>query len=515
MSWRAIFVFAVIVILAGGAWVGVTWWGKAASTPGRTTGQIVEVEPSDVVALRLELPDETAPLEYSRSEEAGWVELLADGVPWPVASGRVDRLLRQVHSVGVDPTITGRPRDPIVATLTDRAGAQHIARIGTAPIGGRVIVRSGDGASGTTTTDLLDAVTRPSPRSWRDGRAMPNISPGRDARVSIDVAGHRLELARVGRAWTLRAPAVARADESAVSQLFARLGGLRIDEFDLSDSPRTRTERAAHGLAEPIARVVIERDDRVASGNGEVGTVTHETHLTIGATTNDGAVWADPGLGGHLLLRLNGTSGLELAQDAVGTVEQYLARTALGVPPADIAEILLDPTGTESRTFTRDLSRWREPISEQAESAQEPAPLPSEEERQGERNSGTQTDSDAEAEAGPPATPEPPQPLDRTREINRLLRFLTSVEAEPSLHRDHAPRVLATLTLIGRAGEPASTLGVHTAPNGQLVLADASVMWTYGLEATTLPVLLAELLADPQPPEPPATGQAGTDTPVK
>lgn len=286
MTRRAVLIAGVFCLMA----LGVAAWRLGAFGGGAPGPEPAETRafprPSEVRGVRIESPG--GRLELTRVG-AAWtmtVEGPGGGVRWPAEPEHVRAALRLLTEA-VD---TGTPREGQAAPTTDLSvrleheGGPTVVRFGPVLAGGACqMVVSGESeepgrtpAARASTRELRDIFEPGAAQAWRAPRALPDAALG-VARIELVTGTQRITLRQAGGAWSLIEPMALAAESDAAQRLASVLASIPVDRF----SDELNEASAEGGFDAPSATIVIERDERVAEGEG-VRTRVVRSELRVG-----------------------------------------------------------------------------------------------------------------------------------------------------------------------------------------------------------------------------------------
>lgn len=385
MSRANVIVALVVALLLGGVTIFVTTYYSPPAAP--PAAPMLDFAPAAVTEVRIARKDGSVQRLLRGAQPGEWrlVASDADGGGWPVMPTPVRAGLRLLSTLELE---TGGEKPPpldedaaAVAVVLDD-GTERTVRFGSRPLGGRVPaeISTPDGtAQGWAGADLAAAFITSGPLHWRDPAALPLAGP-ETARVWLTSSDRSIALARVQGRWSVREPIAAPADPEVVGKLLAALAGARIVDF--LDDPDAAA--LAAGLDPPTASAVIEADHRVIDGADVASrTVRNEMHVGSPADLAGKTLFArvvrsaegGPSEGDVVIRTVVAETGslASLSTDPAA----YIARTAIQIPPGDVAEVRLIPEveegGGSARTFRRELDHWT-----MLDAGGEPAQIPSE-----------------------------------------------------------------------------------------------------------------------------------------
>lgn len=309
----------------------VTWtsarieWGEEPAAAGRA--DLFRVEALDLWLLR------TAP----------------GGPAWPIEPARVRGLLRIIADADATPAPDGQV-STLLCTLTLVAadGAQRSIEVRRPVVGGGAVVRIRDGdgeVSRMAAGDLVSAVRAESVASWRVAHAFPD-APAQATGLTLNKDAKTLAMSRADRRWHITHPFGEQAETDAAGALLARCG--RLSAARMLDTP---IEEHAGWITAPRAALVLQRDVRVATVDGEIERFTLSQELLVGPAAAEPervlavsrATLAPAGGGagalvwGPLLLTLRAEDFDALGVDAL----PYTRATGLALSAADAGEVHL------------------------------------------------------------------------------------------------------------------------------------------------------------------------------
>lgn len=442
---------------AGGGGGGAEARNAEGGEPIDFSEPLLDLDPADVGRITVTEPS-GSPRTVLRTAR-GWA--LADdlgGAGWPVDPARPGELLRALASAELLAAADEPPPEGGSVTLevasSDGSASRRIA-VGTSAVAGRVAVGVEGRRPVLAGAELLRFVSDPA--DWRARAAFPTIDPRAASEVVLAPrGGPTVRLDRRGRAWTLRAPATARASADAVDRALGALAGLRVARF--IDDPELADD--LRGFDRPLT-ITLADDRRTARPDGSVETERRTARLVVGPPVGAGGATT------LALVRLgDAEEGLLVELDASpaalvpARAEAYLAPTAGAFDAAEAAGIELTPpadAGSDrpGRQLVRSLGAW----------------------------------TDARTD----------RPADRA-DVDALLDFLRTTPGEPALVGDEAPEAGAgRLRLLPRTPDgdvfdaPAALFDARAelTPAG-LTLTAPPVRWTYPDAAP--PALLLETL---------------------
>ena len=443
MSWKAIGVFAALAALLGGAWFVLVRGGL--SRPAlRDSGPLFEFSPASVMRLELAFPadqadarDQPSRFVYERHPAAGWREVLAeiDGgetLAWPVNSGRVGVVLRQLAGLEVDAMRNAKPSGVIGFAVRLADGTEQRGGISQNAVAGRLTVVAEDGATGVAEPALLNALSNPEPMGWRELRVFPLSQRDGASRLRAVLGERAIALSRVQGRWALTEPLPAPVHPNAASRLLDAWSGLEVTALGVLD--RTPAEPVPPGV-EPVQRrdlgpvlasLSIEQDSII--GNGDRVT-SLESSVQIRRYGDDAAVVLFGQTGASLLIAPPDVEAL------VPTADSLLARTAVQANPREVGALVVR-SGARSRRFTHTLGRWVEAVE--------------------------------------------PSSGDEALAARTLVELLTSVEAAAELVPQAPPHgALGSIEVFDVSGLRLAELAIVGGKGRPIALASAAVVWTY------------------------------------
>lgn len=275
MSRTAVIVALLVVLVLGGVALVLT---KKGSTPAAVTGPLLSFDPATVTELRMEYPDGTFQA-MQRDPAFGWKIVLGrPGTPvrsWPAAAAQSQSALRLLGNLTEERPGDGSISKP-AGTLRINAGETTVCSLvfGEQRLGGRVLVEASGSSKRMAWIDakVADMMVTTGPQAWRSMAALPGIG-AEASRITMKAqGGNAISLARVQGKWALREPVAAPAEADEINKLIGVLGKVQIVDFCDKGPP------AATGLENPNATLVIETDERDASG----ALTTIKQTLTVG-----------------------------------------------------------------------------------------------------------------------------------------------------------------------------------------------------------------------------------------
>jgi hypothetical protein len=418
MSRTALAIFLVLGIIFGAAALYSLRSGAGAPADAPA---LLDMDPSQVRALRVEPAGGAAPVVVERQADGSWRlrrEGDADGVWWPVNPGNARgavRILAELRPLADAPATT-----PINEVLTIDAilddGTARTLRVDAETLGGRRLVRTGDGRAASIDAAVVDAFQNPGPLGWRQSLALPGIGM-EVSRITILGPDSTVRLARTGAAWRIDAPVRMRAGDASVRQLIGTLASARVQRF--IDDPAVAAD-APVGEGDTRLTIVCETDERVLGEDGQVRTVTTARTLRIGAPASvDQTAWFARTGDGQTLVVDGAVAAISTDPTA------YAAATAASTRPADVGTIILRHAGGADRGFRRGIDGWSRMTPEGAL-----------------------------------------EPMD-AQPVEDLLAFLAQrVAPEVRFEAPEGAEPIAVVTLLDFASGPLETIGVLRTPGG-------------------------------------------------
>lgn len=347
---------AIAIVLAS------TWLLRPPSTSGPIGPQpVLDVDGASIVAFEVR-GGETETQRVERGS-VGWVYLDGDAPPWAVQASRAQAAARILADLQGRAVSDEAEIGPVEATLVveDARGRSMSLGLRKPVVGGRRVIDRID-ADGTMERFAIDeplyeAFARTGLAAWRDEGVLGAL-PGRPARIELARGQSRLELARIGGSWSLRAPIATRASETAMESLLVAIAELRVERFDQLPPPMLSAQ-------DPVT-ITIEADIVTPSDDGTRHRVVERLTLTLngaadtgGRLTLVGATRQREHRGAKATTEDLGTTyvavDLEPLQQATLEPRGYVARTAIDGDASLIASLVLN-----ERTYERTATGWAE-----------------------------------------------------------------------------------------------------------------------------------------------------------
>lgn len=368
MSRTALAIFLVLGVIFGAA---ALYSMRSGGGPPTAQPPLLGIEPSAVRALRVERAGGEGAAVVERQADGSWRlrrETDPDGAWWPVNPGNARGAVRLLCELR--PLAEASANAPINEVLTIDAilddGTARTLRVDAETLGGRRLVRTGDGRAASIDSAVVDAFQNPGPLGWRQPLALPGVG-AEVSRISLVGPESAVRLARSGASWRLDAPVRMRASDASVRQLIGALAGASVQRF--IDAPDAAAE-APVGEGDSRLTIVCETDARVLAEDGQVRTVTTTRSLRLGAPASvDRSAWfARTGDGQTLVV--DGAVA-QISTDPT----TYAAATAASTRPADVGAVILRADSGADRGFRRGIDGWSRMTPEGALEAAEDQPV--------------------------------------------------------------------------------------------------------------------------------------------
>jgi hypothetical protein len=416
---------ALALILQPGGAGGATYAGA-----GET---LLEIEPGDVTAIRVERPDSPSVETLVRTAPGTWeLTLTQEGEPvtssWPVLAARVRPLLQTLSGLKAvaQPEEVGGVTSSGDMTVTLKRGEEPavVFSLGADALGGAVPMRVEGGPTAFVGAEIANVFRSPGARGWRVESALPGV--GVDAsRIMIESPGDGVTLRRVGRRWSVEPSGVsqsARASEDAVDRLLESLAALRIERF--LDEQAIVAPASEYGLDRPTLSIRAEQDERRITGEGETDVATSVTSLDVGRASDlsQSRRYASPD---------DGRTVFEIDAAALGGVVPvarfYFDPNATDAAAEDVGAIVIERLADGDTVYRRETTGW-----EVAQGV---------------------TSGDPNARAG------------------EVIRFLRRAEADGvGFERPQGTGRTGRITLLGFSGEPLERFAFFADDGGRLII---------------------------------------------
>jgi len=350
MSRTAILLFGALALVFGVAALYSAMTGVAPTGEG---APLLGVQPSQVQALRVVRPGET-PIIVERAGDGSWsLRREGDdaGEAWPINPSNARGAVRVLCEMR--PLSTADPETPINEVLRVELilddGEKRSIQVDAESLGGRRLVRTGDGRAASVESAVVDAFTSPGPLAWRRRVALPGVGP-EVSRITLVGRDATLRLVRAGSSWRIDEPVRMRAGDGAVRSLIGALAGAAVQRF--IDDPEAAAE-APVGDDDTRLTILCETDERIFDEGGELRTVTRTASLAVGAPAgvDQASFFARTGAGQTMVI--DGAVG-QLSLDPAA----YAAATAAATRPADVGAVIIRPATGEQRGYRRGIDGW-------------------------------------------------------------------------------------------------------------------------------------------------------------
>ncbi len=351
--------------------------GTAGGNPAAGEGPALVFDPAKVRQIRVKAGSRDDILERHPVTGEWWIGVQGDPAKrWPVSVSSVRALLRMLSTLDGTPQSAGGQPAGQSAPLGESAtlialelddGGRVQARLDTQPLGGRVILETthdGEPRRVWVSSELHESLAASGVRAWRDPAAMPGTGP-EVARISIarpsDAGTETIKLARVQGKWGVVEPIACPADEAAVGQLFATLGGLRVAEFLDERAPDPEAFKG------PLLTIATEVDERSMEGE-TARTTTIARTLTIGSQAGLG----EARLHARLETTRRSPNQRDDSNSAVFLVDPatldrlpseaaaLVSKLALARPASEVASVAIQSGGVSAIRWNRGTSGWEE-----------------------------------------------------------------------------------------------------------------------------------------------------------
>lgn len=505
MSNRSLIIALLLAVVLGVVTLLVMRGGWGVAAPPRVVPvgeRLAELDAARVRSFTVTTPAETA--ELTRDDQGQWRLALSTPIAgtltrwsstWPVDPARMVsaiRLINDTRAAAVpDPAASVGDQPARVRVELDNGHSLTFA-LAARRLGGQGLVEvtasSATGSGGPAKPETRLAVvaesfhvffTEPGPRGWRDPTLLPQVTGAQTpSRVRLIGEKGAVALGRVAGRWSVQEPIAAPADPEAIRVLLTTLEGLRAVRF--VDDPPGQPPTAA-GLDNPIARIIMERDEPAADG-APTGTLRREVRIGAPADAAGSELFATAD-GGETTVVVAAAPLAKLKTDA----DAWLARSATSVSPADVmgltyapaaplipapteadpaaAPASLSPAAAPPTKFVREVTGW--------------------------------------SEIRPDATRVQQAP-DRAAAITALLNFLNATPARGvALEPPAGFAPAGTLTLAGAAGEPLDELVIARSNHPGIVIGTGRVFRVYEQPPELLRILLGvqDAISSPKQPD--------------
>ena len=341
----------LIMVCVAAALVVVAWlMHESAPTRARSTDPIP-------LATRSELPrdeidrievrfEQGRPLVFTREGDDWWqTEPFRHAASYSSMLSLIESALatRVVDRIDVleEGDLERLSLDPPRASIAYGAGEQQVRiDVGQTGLGGRAYVRR-DGRPEVLVVDdaLPSTLLNANPVLWRERTLFPGVDIEVD-RIERSVGENTVVLERSGREWAIVDPISTRIDGEAMGTHAIDLARAMWSQV-LLDQP---DDLASFGLAPPLARLAITRDDR---------TRVLLIGDRIGGATQDRAAMIE---GVPVVVQIDGRTVASLLPDPVTLVDHRASRLS----GSDVKSMEIDASGGVFR-LERSLDRWVAP----------------------------------------------------------------------------------------------------------------------------------------------------------
>jgi hypothetical protein len=239
------------------------------------------------------------------------------------------------------------PEAPITLTIALSNDTTHMIRIGSSPLGGKVVAAIDD--EGTPRVMMIDdgirrMVQAESLLAWRDAKFFPRsgLDP---SRVRVEANGTALQLSRVQGRWGVVSPLSAPASDEAMKALIRQLATLKgerlLDEVDAASD--------VVGVSNASAALRLESDLRIPRGNDvDRRTLVEEFRIGKPADLGGGSFYAtstaslvDPTTGTTVVIW--GPTTLTVSKDVVASLSMspttFVSKRSVPFPGADVRDV--------------------------------------------------------------------------------------------------------------------------------------------------------------------------------
>jgi len=355
MTNRPVLIVLILAVLLGAA----SFFVLRKPTGGQPSQPISWLKGLDVTQLRSVQFDwgNASPIANIMREPATgeWL-LVRVGTPArPIGVERLRPFLRLLSDLAPLEGETGAkpPEAAITLTLALANDTTHTIRIGSSPLGGKVVAAIDDDRAPRVMM-IDDGIRRmvqaESLLAWRDTQFFPRsgLDP---SRVRIDANAATLQLSRVQGRWGIVSPLSAPASEPAMKALIRELATLKgarlLDDVDASSD--------VVGAQTPSAIIRLESDLRIPRGNDvDRRTLVEELRIGKPADLGSGSFYAtssasitDPASGSSAVIW--GPTTLTVSKDVVASLSisptTFVSKRSVPFPGADVRSIALAADG--------------------------------------------------------------------------------------------------------------------------------------------------------------------------